>query len=150
MKRIFAAVLVLACLLGAVSAGEADSQAQYERAVACYEAGEYEEALQLLALPVEQGLAAAQNMLGICYRNGTGVEQDYAEAVRWYTLAAEQGLDIAQYNLAGMYHLGEGVEQDEYKGFLYIKQAAEEGCTEAYTKLAEQDYVAITPLVAGG
>ena len=35
-------------------------------------------------------------MLGVCYYNGRGVEQNYEEAVKWYKKAAEQGNDDAQ------------------------------------------------------
>ena len=39
----------------------------------------------------EQGNAAAQCKLGVCYDNGTGVEKDEQKAVEWYQKAAEQG-----------------------------------------------------------
>ena len=39
----------------------------------------------------QQGEAAAQCYLGICYQTGQGVAQDYVEALRWYRRAAEQG-----------------------------------------------------------
>ena len=32
--------------------------------------------------------AEAQYNLGVCYRDGTGVEKDDAEAVKWYRRAA--------------------------------------------------------------
>lgn len=47
----------------------------------------------------EQGLAAAQNNLAICYYNGDGCAEDFDEAVRYYHLAAEQGLTDAMSNL---------------------------------------------------
>ena len=36
-------------------------------------------------------LTHAQNNLGGCYKNGTGVAKDEKEAVKWYTKPAEQG-----------------------------------------------------------
>jgi TPR repeat protein len=39
----------------------------------------------------DQGYAAAQYNLGVCYDNGGGVVQDKAEAVKWYRKAADQG-----------------------------------------------------------
>ena len=50
-------------------------------------------------LAAEQGLAHAQNNLGIMYEDGQGVSQDYKTAVKWYRLAAEQGFAPAQHNL---------------------------------------------------
>ena len=47
----------------------------------------------------EQGNLDAQCVLGYCYQEGRGVEQDYEEAIEWYPLAAEQGNTIAQCNL---------------------------------------------------
>ena len=38
-------------------------------------------------------------MLGCCYGDGEGVEQDYAKAAEWLKKAAEQGHPRAQYNL---------------------------------------------------
>ena len=57
MKRIFAAVLVLACLLDAVSAGEADSQAQYERAVENGISEEYIKVESIEENPVKSGFS---------------------------------------------------------------------------------------------
>lgn len=73
-----------------------------------------------------QGLAAAQNNLGVMYADGESVRQDYAQAVEWYVKAANQGLAAAQYNLGSKYHMGEGVRQN------YAKAA------EWYTKAANQ------------
>ena len=40
----------------------------------------------------EQGDAAAQCYLGICYQTGQGVAQDYTEALRWFRRAADQNV----------------------------------------------------------
>ena len=50
----------------------------------------------------EQGLAKAQNQLGIMYSFGRGVREDEEEAVRWFRRADEQGLDAARINLSLM------------------------------------------------
>lgn len=47
----------------------------------------------------QQGYAAAQYVLGVCYENGFGVKQDKQKAIEWYTKAAEQGYPAAQCNL---------------------------------------------------
>lgn len=54
----------------------------------------------------------AQNDLGACYANGTGVPQDLEEAAYWYECAAQQGHLLAQRNLSWLYYDGEGVPQD--------------------------------------
>ena len=50
-----------------------------------------EEVFDALRVRAEEGVASAQNDLGVRYANGDGVPQDDAEAVRWYRLAADRG-----------------------------------------------------------
>lgn len=45
----------------------------------------------------EQGDADAEYAMGLCYEEGTGVEQDFAQAAMWYEKAAQQGHADAQY-----------------------------------------------------
>ena len=47
----------------------------------------------------DQGLAAAQNDLGVMYAKGRGVPQDAQQATAWFGKAAKQGLLSAQSNL---------------------------------------------------
>jgi TPR repeat protein len=53
-----------------------------------------------------QGLADAQNRLGMCYDSGVGVAKDESEAVKWFKLAANQNLPAGQYNLGDCYKRG--------------------------------------------
>ena len=41
----------------------------------------------------------AQNMMGLCYATGQGVDMNAVDAEYWYQLAAAQGLQIAQTNM---------------------------------------------------
>ncbi len=72
----------------------------------------------------EQGVAYAQNNLGIMYDKGQGVPQDYAEAVKWYRKAAKQGYGGAQYNLGLLYREGQGVPQDYVQAHMWNNLAA--------------------------
>ena len=38
-------------------------------------------------------------LVGVCYRHGTGVVKDEVEAAKYYKMAADQGHANAQYNL---------------------------------------------------
>ena len=49
------------------------------------------EAVKWYRKAAEQGFAAAQYNLGVCYYSGEGVAKDAAEAVKWFRKAAEQG-----------------------------------------------------------
>ncbi len=51
----------------------------------------YSEAVKWFRKAAEQGDAAAQRALGVCYDNGYGVEQSDSEAIKWYQKAADQG-----------------------------------------------------------
>ena len=44
----------------------------------------------------EQGHAAAQYELGVCYHYGDGVEQDLTQAMDWFRKAAAQGYSYAR------------------------------------------------------
>ena len=79
----------------------------------------------------------AQNNLGLCYKNGQGVEQDYAQEAKWYRKAAEQGYAIAQYNLGVSYKKGQGVPQDTSEAIKWFKKAAEQGLAAAQSVLAK-------------
>ena len=54
------------------------------------------QAVRLLQPLAEQGLPEAQDMLGYCYENGIGVEQDSQQAVYWYRKAADNGNKYAK------------------------------------------------------
>ena len=75
----------------------------------------------------EQGNAAAQYNLGLCYYEGKGVKQDYEKAVYWYTKSAEQGYDVAQNNLGVCYKNGQGVKKDYERAIYWFEKAAEQG-----------------------
>lgn len=83
----------------------------------------------------EQGIADAQNALGVMYYNGEGVPQDYGEAVRWYRRAADQGLAAAQFNLAVMYDRGRGVPQDDPEAVTWYRLAVDQGFAAAQYNL---------------
>jgi TonB family protein len=103
---------------GSVIAGPMeDGQTAYDR-------GDYP-AAQLLWRPLaEQGIARAQNNLGVLYENGKGVPQDINEALKWYRLAAEQNYGGAQNNLGLIYALGRGVARDPVRAYMWFSLAA--------------------------
>ena len=51
----------------------------------------FQAAAKYYKLAAEQGHPFAQTNLGVCYRNGWGVQQSDSQAVHWYEKAAEQG-----------------------------------------------------------
>ena len=109
------------------------------QAVWADDASDFRQTLQL----AEQGVAEAQNNLGVMYAKGRGVRQDYAEALRWYRQAAEQGYAEAQYNLGAMYFTGGGVHQDFHLSKEWFGKACDggvqEGCGQ-YRYLNQKGY----------
>lgn len=80
----------------------------------------------------EHGDASAQVLLGLCYFDGKGVEQDYDKAIELWKKAAEQNNIDAQGWLGFAYHEGEGVPQNYAKALEWYSKAAEQGSLEAY------------------
>ena len=64
----------------------------------------------------EEGDAASQCYIGICYQTGQGVALDYGQAVLWLRRAADQGDASAQCYLGVCYQAGLGVPQEYREG----------------------------------
>jgi TPR repeat protein len=123
MKRLLTTLVILTGLLGsagAVWAGE------YENAKKAYQSDDYFLALKLTMPRAKQGVAWAQNILGVMYSKGAGVFQDDGEAVKWYRKAADQGYAKAQTSLGWMYSKGRGVAQDYAVAVKWYRKAADQ------------------------
>jgi TPR repeat protein len=79
----------------------------------------------------ELGDATSQCNLGVCYLNGTEVNQDYKESVKWFKKAAEQGNAVAQYYLGICYFNGTEVRKDEKEAVKLFTRSAEQGNADA-------------------
>jgi len=83
----------------------------------------------------ERGNAISQSILGMCYEQGLGVDQDDNKAFYWYRKASEQGDTSAQNQLGRMYLKGIGVEQDDSMAIYWYSKAAEWGDATAQNEL---------------
>ncbi len=102
----------------------------------CYDKKDYASAVEYYRKAAEQGNAAAQNRLGICYNIGLGVGKDSNEAIKWYRKAAEQGNAVAQNNMGYYYY-----ERQNYtEAARWYRKAAEQGQIAAQSSLAELYY----------
>ena len=86
-------------------------------------------------MEAEKGDRVAQNVLGDCYRTGSGLAKDTVQAVSWYRKSAEQGYAKAQNNLGACYEGGVGVAQDYTQAVLWYRKAAELGFADGQTNL---------------
>ena len=123
LLRLSAFVFTLAWGAATLAWAEAD----FQKGLAAYKAGDFAAALKEWRPLAEQGLAKAQHNLGVIYYNGRGVPPNYAEALRWYRRAADQGFGLAQYNLGAMYAEGRGVKQDYVQAYMWYSLAGTHG-----------------------
>ena len=91
--------------------------------------------IELVKMLAEQGNADAQNSLGVCYNEGSGVEQSYIEAFKWFKKSAENNYPGGQYNLALCYTYGRGTIENPIEAFKWFKLSAEAGLKEAQYSL---------------
>ena len=76
-------------------------------------------------------------MVGKCYDDGIGVEQDYAEAMKWFRIAADEDDYDAQFEIGKCYHEGKGVEKDMAEAVKWYRLAADQGSPRAEEALKE-------------
>lgn len=92
-----------------------------------YSSGDYATAIKEFHKSAEQGNVAAENYLGLMYRNGQSVKNDDIEAVKWWRKAADKGYVKSQAHLGYMYREGRGVPQDYVLAEQWYRKAAEQG-----------------------
>lgn len=83
----------------------------------------------------EQGDVEAQTMLGVCYSEGFGVEQDDRKAKEWLGRAADKEFAPAQYYL-GLFLIGVGDEQNYDKAAELFHKAAKQSFAPAQFALS--------------
>ncbi len=140
-NRLIRRGIVALALLAALPGTPVAATQTFDEAVAAYERGDYDTAMQGFRVHAEQGNAEAQLNLGQMYDLGMGVSKDKAEAVKWYRKVAEQGNAQGQYELGRMYDLGMGVPKDKAEAVRWYRKAGEQGHVHALRALAARgDY----------
>jgi TPR repeat protein len=129
-KDVWANGAVIACLKGASDHPEVDRfKANLGRAYAGID--EYEEAKAWLSPLVERDNPLAQNLMGLMYKNGWGVDKDYEAAAPLFLAAAETGHAGAQHDIAWAYGEGRGLPKDDAKLAEWMSKSAETGYHQA-------------------
>jgi uncharacterized protein len=93
--------------------------------------GDYSTALRIVRPLADQGVAEAQQALGVMYLEGFDGSPDASAAVSWFRKAADQGLALAQYGLGALYYDGKGVPQDYVLAHMWFNLAAAQGNKDA-------------------
>jgi TPR repeat protein len=93
-------------------------------------------ALELWRSSAQQGLAAAQLVLGVLYSTGSGgLLQNSSEGLKWTRRAADQGLAGAQVLLGKMYQDGRGVPKNYTEAMKWYRKAADQEDSTAQNEL---------------
>ncbi|WP_419555522.1 tetratricopeptide repeat protein [Pseudaestuariivita rosea] len=106
--------------------------AEIEEARDLMEAGHFEEARTALWPAARSGNADAEELIGVMYALGLGVEQDYTRAFEWYLRSAMKGHPGAQSGVGWYYETGLGMPQpDLVRAYLWYVLSAIGGDPDA-------------------
>jgi len=108
---------------------------------------DYEKAAAWYKKAAAQGVAHAQNNLGLMLAQGRGVPRDPQRAAELWLAAAQQDHAIAQFNLALAYFRGEGLNEDKAKAEMWFRRAAELGLADAQYALGQIRRLGLTGTV---
>ena len=127
MKYTFHAAIL--ALFGALSS---PALADLEVARDLMEKNRFEEALTELWPAARSGNAEAEELIGIMYALGLGVEQDYQRAFDWYLRASMKGHPGAQSGVGWYYEVGLGMpEPDLVRAYMWYTLSAIGGDPDA-------------------
>ena len=111
--------------------------ADMERARDAMEAGEFDAARAEFEIYARSGNADAEELIGVMYALGLGVEQDDVRAFDWYLRSSMKGHPGAQSGLAWYYEVGRGVPApDLVRAYLWYTLSAMGGDVDAPDSLA--------------
>lgn len=114
----------------------APARADMEVARDLMEAGEYAEARALFEVYARSGNAEAEELIGVMYALGLGVERDDERAFEWYLRASLKGHAGAQSGLGWYYELGRGLPApDMVRAYLWYALSAIGGDPDALDSL---------------
>lgn len=128
MRKTIAALLFLA----------APAFAEIEHARDLMEAGEFANAMSELHPAARSGNAEAEELIGIMYAMGLGVERDDERAFEWYLRSAMKGHPGAQSGVGWYYEIGRGMPApDLVRGYMWYTLSAIGGDPDAAISLEE-------------
>lgn len=106
--------------------------ADIEEARDAMEANQFNEAMQLLWPAANAGNADAEELIGILYAMGLGVERDDRRAFEWYLRSAMKGHAGAQSGIGWYYEVGRGLpEIDLVRAYMWYTLSAIGGDPDA-------------------
>lgn len=112
--------------------------AEIEHAKDLMEAGKFSQAMEELLPAARSGNADAEELIGVMYALGLGVERDDERAFDWYLRSSLKGHPGAQSGLGWYYEVGRGIpEPDLVRAYLWYALSAIGGDPDALISLEE-------------
>ncbi|WP_422375687.1 tetratricopeptide repeat protein [Roseibium sp.] len=112
--------------------------AEIEEARDLMEANRFEEAMKELWPAARSGNADAEELIGIMYAMGLGVERDDQRAFEWYLRSAMKGHPGAQSGVGWYYEIGRGMPApDLVRAYMWYTLSAIGGDPDAAISLEE-------------
>ncbi len=101
------------------------------------EAGKFKEAYDTFWPAALSGNADAEELIGVLYAMGLGVERDDRRAFEWYLRSSMKGHPGAQSGIGWYYEVGRGVEIDLVRAYMWYTLSAIGGDPDAAISLEE-------------
>ena len=131
-------VLAALCLYLVSSLFGNAASAEIEGARLLMEEGRFHEAMEALRPAANSGNADAEELIGIMYAMGLGVERDDRRAFEWYMRSSMKGHPGAQSGVGWYYELGRGLPApDLVRAYLWYTLSAIGGDPDAKISLEE-------------
>mgnify|MGYP006274950177 FL=1 len=112
--------------------------AEIEGARDLMEAGRFAEAIEALRPAARSGNADAEELIGVMYALGLGVERDDVRAFEWYLRSAMKGHPGAQSGVGWYYEVGRGLPApDLVRAYLWYGLSAMGGDVDASISINE-------------
>jgi hypothetical protein len=112
--------------------------AEIEEARDLMEAGQFAQAREMLMPAARSGNADAEELIGVMYALGLGVEKDPESAFEWYLRASMKGHPGAQSGIGWYYELGIGLPApDLVRAYLWYGLSSIGGDPDAVLSLEE-------------
>jgi TPR repeat protein len=113
--------------------------AVYDNALQAYQQKNYTVAYAQFQKLSDEGMQKADNMIGVMYEQGYGINKDDNTAIEWYKKGMAFGDPDAMLSLANIYAAGfEDTQPDITKAMSFANLAAAKNCTEAMVFLGRK------------
>jgi TPR repeat protein len=112
-------------------------QTTFNKGVAAYDSGQYEDAFKIFHDLAENDDLAAMRNVALMYRRGQGVPRNPQKALDWFERAAEAGLGTAQADLGVMLLDGEAGDPEPHEAIMWLTYASDAGHAGAQFRLGQ-------------